>query len=80
MPLRVILNGTPREFETLEEGAPLAGLIEAMELKPDRIAVERNGDIVARRSWQDVMLASGDKLEIVHFVGGGSAALRDRSR
>ena len=40
-------------------------------LKPDRVAVERNGEIVARGRWHEVSLAAGDRLEIVHFVGGG---------
>ena len=74
MPLRVILNGNPQEFATLEDGVSLAELVAAMELKPDRIAVERNGEIVARRRWSEVGIGSGDKLEIVHFVGGGAPA------
>ncbi|MGB6110813.1 MAG: sulfur carrier protein ThiS [Acidobacteriaceae bacterium] len=42
-----------------------------MQLKADRVAVERNGDIVARATWADVRLEDGDKLEVVQFVGGG---------
>ena len=71
MPLRLIVNGNAREFEGLDEGAALARLVEAMALKGDRVAIERNGEIVARRVWAEVGLASGDRLEIVHFVGGG---------
>lgn len=41
-------------------------------LKTDRIAVERNGTIVPRGEWAAVMLEAGDRLEVVHFVGGGS--------
>ena len=40
-------------------------------LKSDRVAVERNGEIVPRAQWDDVLLSPGDRLEIVHFVGGG---------
>ena len=45
----------------------------AQGLQLDRIAVERNGDIVPRSVWREVHLAEGDRLEIVHFVGGGTA-------
>jgi sulfur carrier protein len=40
-------------------------------LKGDRVAVERNGEIAARTSWPAVMVADGDRIEVVHFVGGG---------
>ena len=40
-------------------------------LKVDRIAVERNGAIVPRGEWSGVTLEAGDRLEVVHFVGGG---------
>jgi sulfur carrier protein len=42
-----------------------------MALKGDRIAVEHNGQIVQRARWSDTPIASGDRLEVVHFVGGG---------
>jgi thiamine biosynthesis protein ThiS len=42
-----------------------------MDLKGDRIAVEHNGRIIQRTQWEETSLASGDRLEIVHFVGGG---------
>lgn len=73
MALRVVVNGSPREFGELEDGAPLTRLVEAMGLKPDRVAIERNGEIVPRRSWAGATVGGGDKLEIVHFVGGGTA-------
>ena len=41
-------------------------------LKTDRIAVERNGEIVPRSRWHEVSLMPGDRLEVVHFVGGGA--------
>jgi thiamine biosynthesis protein ThiS len=40
-------------------------------MKPDRVAVELNRDIVTRDRWADTALNDGDKLEMVHFVGGG---------
>ena len=71
VPLRVIVNGSAREFDGAEDGAPLTELLGEMALKADRVAIERNGEIVPRRSWAEVKVGNGDKLEIVHFVGGG---------
>jgi thiamine biosynthesis protein ThiS len=65
------INGVLREFPALAQGATLDALIEALELKGDRIAVEHNGDIVTRSLWANTPVTSGDKFEIVHFVGGG---------
>jgi thiamine biosynthesis protein ThiS len=41
-------------------------------MKPDRVAVELNRELVPRDRWPSTQLGDGDKLEIVHFVGGGS--------
>lgn len=71
MPLTLTINGQPREFAGLEPQATLAQLIAAMELKGDRIAVELNHEIAQRTDWDRIGLRSGDRLEIVHFVGGG---------
>jgi thiamine biosynthesis protein ThiS len=51
--------------------ATLALLIESLGMKPDRVAVELNREIVPRNRWPETLLNDGDKLEIVHFVGGG---------
>jgi sulfur carrier protein len=71
MPLTLTINGQPREFEALEPSATIAQLVAAMELKGDRIAVELNREIAQRTQWEQLRLQSGDRLEIVHFVGGG---------
>jgi thiamine biosynthesis protein ThiS len=47
------------------------GLIAVLEIKADRIAVERNGEIVRRSEWAATRVLGGDRFEIVHFVGGG---------
>ena len=73
MSLSVILNGHPREFEELEAGSPLAAVVDALELKGDRIAIEHNGEIAQRGTWDQALVNPGDRLEIVHFVGGGLA-------
>jgi thiazole synthase len=50
----------------------LAALVEGLGMKSDRVAIELNREIVPRDQWQQTPLHDGDRLEIVHFVGGGS--------
>lgn len=69
--MHVIINGEEREFAELAPEARLAELIDILGLKGDRVAIEHNGAIVARAVWDTASLREGDKLEIVHFVGGG---------
>jgi thiamine biosynthesis protein ThiS len=52
----------------------LAALVEQLGMKPDRVAIELNREIVPREQWPQTPLQDGDRLEIVHFVGGGSCA------
>jgi thiamine biosynthesis protein ThiS len=69
--MKVIINGRERDLPELASPAKFGELLEALELKGDRVAVEHNGSIVARGEWGTATVRSGDKLEIVHFVGGG---------
>jgi sulfur carrier protein len=69
--MHFVLNGQTREFEQLAPGANLQDLIVELGLKGDRVAIEHNGNIVPRTEWAEARLAEGDRLEIVHFVGGG---------
>ena len=71
--MNLIINGQAREFEDLRSGSTLQDLLTALALKQDRVAVEHNGAIVSRPSWATTSIGDGDKLEIVHFVGGGAA-------
>ena len=64
----ILVNGQPEE---IPEGSTLAALLAQLKLSPDRVAVERNLDIVPRDQWDSTRLVAGDRLEIVHFVGGG---------
>ena len=66
--IALIINGKRRSFP-----APLnvAGLIERLELRGRRIALERNGEIVPRSEFEVMNLMDGDALEIVVAVGGG---------
>jgi sulfur carrier protein len=71
MPLTLVLNGQSRTFESLANGSSLQQLVETLALKSDRIALERNGEIAPRTSWAGMEMAEGDRIEVVHFVGGG---------
>ncbi len=67
-PMTLQING---EDKTYDGPLTLASLIASMGLKSDRVAVELNRDIVSRDQWDKTNLSEGDRLEIVHFVGGG---------
>jgi sulfur carrier protein len=66
--MRLVINGEEKELAGVTS---LASLVEQLGLKSDRLAVELNRDIVSRNNWAETALKEGDKLEIVHFVGGG---------
>jgi sulfur carrier protein len=80
MALTVTLNGQARDLDGMDEGAGLDAVIEALGLKADRVAVEWNGEIVARTKWAEARVRSGDRLEVVHFVGGGAPVFHHDSR
>lgn len=65
--LSLTVNGEPRRTRA----ATIAELVLELELAPEKVAVERNGEIVPRSTLGEAGLADGDVLEIVHFVGGG---------
>ncbi len=67
--MKLVINGAEREVADVPD---LAALIESLGMKPDRIAVELNRGIVPRGTWAETPLKEGDRLEIVHFVGGGT--------
>lgn len=71
MALTVTLNGSERTFPALNESAAISDLVQELGVKPDRVAVEQNGAIVSRKVWRETQLHSGDRVEVVHFVGGG---------
>lgn len=66
--MKLVINGEARDFN---DPLTLAGLVAQLDMKADRVAVELNRSIVPREQWQATNLAEGDRLEIVHFVGGG---------
>jgi sulfur carrier protein len=71
--MKVQINGEEREFGSAPVPFTLAALVEILGMKADRVAVELNRDIVPRDRWAETYLAEGDRLEVVHFVGGGLA-------
>lgn len=66
--MHIFVNG---EHKDCAEALLLAELIAQLGMKGDRVAVELNREIVPRAQWSDTELHEGDRLEIVHFVGGG---------
>ncbi len=65
--MHLIINGEHKDLPV----TTLASLVEHLGLKSDRLAIELNMDIAPRSTWTATELKEGDKLEIVHFVGGG---------
>jgi thiamine biosynthesis protein ThiS len=67
--MKLTINGQEHDFAPIT----LAALVEQLGMKQDRVAVELNLNIVPREHWASTNLGEGDRLEIVHFVGGGTA-------
>jgi sulfur carrier protein len=66
------INGDARTFaDSPTSEFTLAALVESLNMKSDRVAVELNRQIAPRGTWSQTILKDGDQLEIVHFVGGG---------
>ncbi|HZI62205.1 MAG TPA: sulfur carrier protein ThiS [Pyrinomonadaceae bacterium] len=68
--MRVYVNGEAREFSS---PLSLDQLITELDLPPARIAVELNRAVVRRNEWNTTELRDDDRIEIVHFVGGGQS-------
>jgi len=66
--MRLIVNGESRD---VPDSATLADLLASLEIDGRRVAVERNREIAPKSLWSQIVLAEGDQLEIVQFVGGG---------
>jgi thiamine biosynthesis protein ThiS len=70
--MKLQINGEERSFGDAASPFTLTALVESLGMKPDRVAVELNREIVPRDRWAETRLAEGDRLEVVHFVGGGN--------
>jgi thiamine biosynthesis protein ThiS len=66
--MTLVVNGKTVE---LPDGSTVSALLGQLEIDSVRVAVERNQDVVPRRTWDSVSLREGDQIEIVTFVGGG---------
>jgi thiamine biosynthesis protein ThiS len=66
--MKLKINGEDRQAA---DELSVTGLLESLQIRPGRVVVERNREIVPRDSYGATMLTDGDVLEIVHFVGGG---------
>lgn len=66
--IEISINGEPHNIAS---DYSVADLLASLELTAGRLAIEFNLSILPRTSWAETKLQAGDKLEIVHFVGGG---------
>ena len=66
--MEILVNGTPRQAG---QGLTLAGLLAELDLRGKRLAVEVNEDVVPRSQHPQYALEDGDRVEIVHAIGGG---------
>jgi len=69
--LRVQINGEARE---VADKLKLSELVNELSLAPERVAIELNQKVMRRNLWSMTILKDGDRIEIVHFVGGGAEA------
>ena len=66
--MQIQLNGEPRD---VADNISIPELLVSLNLKAETVAVELNQSVIRRAQWENTMLKAGDKIEIVHFVGGG---------
>jgi sulfur carrier protein len=66
--MHVTVNGDLRE---VPEVLDIPGLLEHLKLRSDRVAIERNLEVLPRKDWAGTRVAEGDRFEIVTLVGGG---------
>ena len=73
--MQIHVNGERRE---LKDELQLSDLLQELSLAPERVAVELNHEVVRRNDWPNTILKEGDRVEIVHFVGGGEQEAESR--
>lgn len=66
--MRIEINGEPRN---VADKSYLTDLVSELSLTPERVAIELNKEVVRRADWATTLMTEGDRIEIVHFVGGG---------
>ena len=66
--MRIMINGEARE---LADGLTVAGMLHTLGIDTRKVAVERNLEIVPKSTFSSTVIEDGDRLEVVHFIGGG---------
>jgi thiamine biosynthesis protein ThiS len=66
--MKITINGELRE---IPDGLSVEALLQHLEMTAERVAIERNLDILPRAKWQETAVQADDRFEIVHLVGGG---------
>ena len=65
---KIQLNGSPYE---INNGTNLNELLNRLKIQKNKVAIEVNGEIVEKNKYPKLILSKDDKVEIVHFIGGG---------
>jgi sulfur carrier protein len=68
--MKIKVNG---DLQEIPDGLTVSGLLDHLGMPTNRVAVERNLEILPRAQWTETRVAASDSYEIVHFVGGGVA-------
>ena len=66
--MTIFINGEARE---LENGLTVAAMLDALEFPKQRVAIELNRQVVRKQEWESTLVSDNDRIEVVHFVGGG---------
>lgn len=66
--MTIFINGEARE---LESGFTIAAMLDTLELPTQRVAIELNRRVIRKQEWESTKVADNDRIEVVHFVGGG---------
>jgi len=67
--MNLVING--EDYDDLPEPLTVLGLVRHLGLPEKKIAIERNREIVSKSTFATTELSDGDRLEIIHFIGGG---------
>lgn len=66
--MEILING---EKKALTTAMNLTDLLKYFNLPSERVAVELNQEVVRKKDWAEIKVSDGDKIEVIHFVGGG---------
>ena len=71
MTLNLSVNGKARSLPATTDSSPLGTILTVLAVRRELVAIALNDTIVPRAQWDQTIVSEGDRLEIVHFVGGG---------